>query len=54
MRKVVGMNKTLLAKLCWHLLTQRETLWAKTLKSKYGIKDTGAVLFNHKQKESCT
>lgn len=53
-KKAIGMNKALLAKLGWHLLTQGESLWAKTLKSKYGMKEIGPVFFNHKQRASLT
>lgn len=42
------MNKALLAKMCWRLLTRGETLWDKSLNSKYGMKETGPVFFNHK------
>lgn len=54
LRRAEGMNMALLARLCWRLLLQSETMWAKTLKKKYGLSETGLVIFKHKQRASPT
>lgn len=41
--KVAWINKALLAKLCWRLLTQDASLWCRVLRGKYFI---GGLLQN--------
>lgn len=54
MRKAEGMNKALLAKLGWRLLTQGEEMWAKILRVKYGIGDSGPPVFRREERASPT
>lgn len=52
LKRAEGMNKSLLAKLGWRLLTQGDTMWARILRAKYGVDEAGPVVFNHKQRAS--
>lgn len=52
LRCAEGMNMALVAKLCWRLLTQSESLWASTVIKKYGYDLTDPVNFCHKQRAS--
>lgn len=46
------MNKALLAKLAWRVLTNSAEIWSKMLAKKYGVGDTGAVGFSKKWRAS--
>lgn len=54
LRKAESMNKAMMAKLCWRLLTQGEDMWAMIVRRKYGLNDTGPLVFKHKQRASLT
>lgn len=49
LRKVEGMNKSLLTKLGWRLANNEEGLWANILRRKYGLSELGPVNIRHKQ-----
>lgn len=42
------MNKVMMATLGWQLLTQKEELWAKTARKKYGLSESDPSVFKHK------
>lgn len=48
LRHDVEMNKALLEKLSWRLLKDLNTLWIKTILTKYGRGRNGLELFEHK------
>lgn len=54
LKRAEGMNKALLAKLGWRLLTQGEDLWAKMIRKKYGVSLDGPVTFKSRQRASLT
>lgn len=52
LRKSEDMNKSLLAKVGWRLLSYGEETMCRVLRNKYGISDDRPVLFKQKQRES--
>lgn len=54
LRRAEGMNMALLTKLCWRMLTQSDSMWARTLIKKYDFNMMGPVVFKHKHRVSTT
>lgn len=52
LNKVVEMNKVLLAKLNWGLLTEQDRIWCKVTRGKYDIKQLSKVQPQLKQRVS--
>lgn len=50
--KAKVMNKALLSKLAWRMLTQENDIWCKVIRMKYRIKQKGDVIFKQRQKAS--
>lgn len=46
------MNKALMAKLAWRVLTQKEETWCEVFRSKYGIVSDGMMEFKCRQRAS--
>lgn len=46
------MNKALLAKFAWRMITQGDEAWCKIICSKYGVNDDGLAVFKSKQSSS--
>lgn len=51
-RRAANMNKSLLAKLGWPLLTCGEDTWCQVMREKYGLRQGMPLSFKHKQHES--
>lgn len=52
LRKSEDMNKSLLAKLGWRILTCGEKTWCRVIRDKYGIFDDRPLTLKHKLRES--
>lgn len=44
------MNKALLAKMAWRVIIEEDAIWAKVIRSKYGLESDGLVVFKEKQR----
>lgn len=52
LKRAEAMNKALVAKLAWRLLTEEEALWSRLVRSKYGLSLAGLAYFKHKTRAS--
>lgn len=52
LKKSEVMNKALLTKLCWRVVTRSEEVWCQVLQAKYDIEKEGAVTFKAKHRAS--
>lgn len=48
-----ALNKSLLIKLAWRLITQGDATWATVVHLKYRLEEDGSVIFKHKQRSTC-
>lgn len=52
LRRAEDMNRCLLAKLGWRILTCERETWCKVMRSKYNVQEESSLLFRNKQRQS--
>lgn len=52
LRKASTMNKSLLAKLAWRVVTEDDAIWCNVLREKYGLSRGDGFEFTEKQRDS--
>lgn len=52
LRRYEEMNKAMLVKLAWRLITEEVAAWCKLLRSKYGLDSSGPIDFKKKKHSS--
>lgn len=50
LKRTAEMNKALLAKLAWRVVSQGDASWAKVIRYKYGLEEDGPLQFKLKQR----